>query len=60
MTENQREETIARYLSTPEGKEQLRQAIQKAAAKAADHFPAGSLGERLGRKLAGLPPKGKP
>lgn len=61
MSENQRDEAVARYLSTSEGKEQLRRAIQEAAAKAADHFPAGSLGESLARQLARLPSKkGKP
>ncbi len=61
MSEKQREEAVARCLNTPEGKEQLRQAIQEAAAKAADHLPEGSLGEALARQLARLPPKkGKP
>jgi hypothetical protein len=49
------ETLIADFLMTPAGKQQLKEAIQLAAAQAADTFPEGSKGEVLARALAGLP-----
>jgi hypothetical protein len=49
------DDDIAAYLRTPEGRKQLKDAIQLAAAKAADKFPEGSKGEIMARALAGMP-----
>lgn len=52
-----KDEIVAAKLATPEGKAALRQSIQEAGAKAADRFPPGSVGEAVGRTLAGMPPE---
>jgi len=57
MESTERDELIVQALQTPEGKKKFRAAFELASAKAADHFPEGSLGYCLGRMLAGLPPK---
>jgi len=49
------EALIAAYLMTPAGKKQLKEAIQLAAAQAADTFPEGSKGVIIARALAGMP-----
>lgn len=56
MTKAEREAIVAAQLKTPEGKRAFRSAFELAAARAADHFPPGSVGEALARRLAGLPP----
>jgi hypothetical protein len=52
-----KEELIVKEMRTPEGRKKFRAAFELAAAKAADSFPEGSIGYRLGRMLAGLPSK---
>lgn len=49
------EAILIQALQTPAGKKVLRQAIQLAAAKAADRLPEGGVGWWLARRLAGLP-----
>lgn len=55
MTDRGKEQVVAEALATSNGKRMLREAIEKAGAKAADEFPPGSVGEKLARELAGLP-----
>jgi len=57
VTKAEREAVVVAQLATPEGKRVFRAAFELAGARAADHFPPGSMGEALGRTLAGLPPK---
>ena len=56
MTKAEREAIVAAHLRTAEGKAAFRQVFELAAARAADRFPPGSVGEALARRLAGLPP----
>jgi len=49
------DDLIVQALQTPEGKQKLREAIQLAAAKAADRFEPGSVRWIVARRLAGLP-----
>lgn len=49
------EEMIAKGIMSPYGKQKLREIIQNAGATFADISPPGSLGETLGRMVAGLP-----
>ena len=58
MQKAEQEAVVVAMLQTAWGRAQLHGAIQEAGAKAADHFPEGSLGEALGRWLAGLPLRG--
>lgn len=57
MSPNERDEVVAQYLQTPEGRLRFRRAFLQGCAEAADHFPEGSIGEGLCRIIAGMHPR---
>jgi len=52
---SEEEEMIAKVIMSPYGKQELRKIIQKTGAEFADSQPPGSMGEVIGRMVAGLP-----
>ena len=57
MTKDEKDKLIAKALMSDQGRELLRPIIQGAGAEFADMCEPGSLGEHLGRAVAGRPPK---
>ena len=53
-----RDETIAAYIRSPAGRKRLAHIIRSTGAEYADTQPSGSVGETVGRMVAGLPLRG--